>query len=101
MASPSSSVTPEIVRKVAALARLRLAEEELPVLTAQLARIVSYIDQIREIPPEAFSEPPGASPTPVRADVPAPGKGREALEANSRTLLHEHGAVPRVVGSGE
>ncbi len=76
MPPPPSSVTPEVVRKVAALARLSVAEEELPLLTAQLARIVSYIDQIREIPPRAFSESASrAFPTPVQCSGICPPSG--------------------------
>jgi len=36
MASPPSVVTPEVVRKIAELARLRLPESELPRWTEQL-----------------------------------------------------------------
>jgi len=95
---PSSPVTPEVVRHVAALARLRVTEEELSVLTGQLARILSYIDQLKEIPPEVF--PAAASPpkTPMREDAPVRGAGREALDANRAPQMHGFGAVPRVVG---
>jgi aspartyl-tRNA(Asn)/glutamyl-tRNA(Gln) amidotransferase subunit C len=85
------------VRHVAALARLRVSETDLPALTHQLARIVSYIDQLKEIREEPRSEP-RLSATPLREDLTLPGKGREALEENSPRLLHDHGAVPRVVG---
>jgi aspartyl-tRNA(Asn)/glutamyl-tRNA(Gln) amidotransferase subunit C len=98
---PDSSVTADVVRHVAALARLRVPEAELPQLTAQLARILAYVDQIREIPAEAFREPPSPAPTPVRGDVPVPGEGQRALESNARVLLHGYGAVPRVVGAPE
>ena len=96
-----ASVTPEVVRRVAALARLRVPEGELPQLTSQLARILGYIDQIREIPREDLPEAPHATPTPVREDVPRPGEGARALEANAPVLVHDYGAVPRVVGSTE
>jgi aspartyl-tRNA(Asn)/glutamyl-tRNA(Gln) amidotransferase subunit C len=87
-----------MVRRIATLARLEVADRDLPVLTGQLARIVSYIDQIREI---AAGELPGASPaaaTPVRPDVSRPPTGREALDANAPRQLHGYGVVPRVVG---
>lgn len=100
-ANPPSSVTPEVVLRVAELARLRVPEDELPQLTAQLARIVAYIDQIREIPPGAFPESTPVVPTPVRPDVPVAGQGARALEANAPALRHGHGAVPRVVGAIE
>lgn len=93
----SSSVGPEVVRKIAALARLRIPEAELSTWSRQLSRIVSYIDQLRELPEEAIrARPPEA--TPLRADSPFPGEGQRALETNAPALLHGHGVVPRVVG---
>ncbi len=89
-----------MVRRVAALARLAVPEKDLPRLTEQLARIVSYIDQLKEITEEA----PGAmaaDPTPLRADLPVAGDGQGALETNAPSLLHGYGVVPRVVGEGE
>lgn len=89
-----------MVRHVAALARLRVPDEELPALTHQLARILSYIDQLKEIREEPKREP-RLDATPLREDVGRPGGGREALEGNAPRLLHDHGAVPRVVGGGK
>jgi aspartyl-tRNA(Asn)/glutamyl-tRNA(Gln) amidotransferase subunit C len=96
-----SAVTPEVVRRIAELARLRVPDGELPQLTAQLARIVAYIDQIREIPPEALPPSAATVETPLRADLSVPGEGARALEANAASLLHGYGAVPRVVGAAE
>ena len=102
MASSPAVVTAEVVRKVAELARLRLPEEELPLWTEQLSRIVEYIDQLKQIPEAAFSAgaSDAASPTPLRSDEPRPGGGAKALEENAPRLSHGYGAVPRVVGSG-
>ncbi|MGH9399030.1 MAG: Asp-tRNA(Asn)/Glu-tRNA(Gln) amidotransferase subunit GatC, partial [Thermoanaerobaculia bacterium] len=63
-------------------------------------RIVSYIDQLKEIPEEALGQAiPEA--TSLRADLPEPGHGLEALETNWPKSLHGFGVVPRVVGEGE
>jgi aspartyl-tRNA(Asn)/glutamyl-tRNA(Gln) amidotransferase subunit C len=94
----SSPVDPQVVRKIAALARLTVPEEELPLWTEQLGRIVSYIDQLKTLPEEAGSRP-GAAPTPLRPDTARDGGGRQALEENEPLLLHDHGVVPRVVGA--
>jgi aspartyl/glutamyl-tRNA(Asn/Gln) amidotransferase C subunit len=98
MPPPSSPVSPDVVRKVAALSRLSVPESELSVWTEQLGRIVSYIDQLKELPEGPVED---ASPlaTPLRPDEPEPGCGRQALEENAR-LIHEHGVVPRIVGGG-
>ena len=95
------TVTPEVVRKVAALSRLRLPEDDLPLWTEQLSRIVSYIQQISRIPEEAFPGPGEAAPTPLRNDEPRPGDGRASLAANAPRQHEGFGVVPRVVGGGE
>jgi len=100
MTSERSVVTPEVVRKVADLARLRLPEAELPRWADQLSRIVSYIDLLAAIPEAAFGAAASGEPTPTRPDEPRPGAGDEALEANAPRLLHDYGVVPRVVGPG-
>jgi aspartyl-tRNA(Asn)/glutamyl-tRNA(Gln) amidotransferase subunit C len=100
MTSPPLVVTPDVVRKVATLARLRVPEEDLPGWSQQLSRIVTYIDQLARIPEEAFETVPEGPPTPLREDEPVTGDGPAALEANSPRRLHGYGAVPRVVGTG-
>jgi len=99
MASPGSPVSPEVVRKIAALARLSVPESEVSVWTEQLGRIVAYIDQLKELPEGDAGRLDDVPPTPLRADEPVSGCGLEALEQNAR-LLHAHGAVPRIVGTG-
>src|SRR5712691_7203963 len=99
MASHSSSpVGPEVVRKVAALARISVPESDLPAWSEQLGRIVSYIDQLKELSEEGIGEQE-VGPTPLRPDEPVAGAGLQALEENTR-LAHGHGVVPRVVGGG-
>ena len=100
MADRSSPVDAVVVRHVASLARLEVAEGDLPRLTEQLSRMVSYIDQLKEIPEEGAG--PGAEDgTPLRADEAGPCDGAKALAENSPRSLHGYGAVPRVVGEGE
>jgi aspartyl/glutamyl-tRNA(Asn/Gln) amidotransferase C subunit len=98
MASPPSPVSPDVVRKVAALARLSVPEPELPLWTEQLGRIVSYIDQLKELPEAGLDESIRLEPTPLREDEPAAGGGLRALRENAQ-LLHDHGSVPRIVGA--
>jgi aspartyl-tRNA(Asn)/glutamyl-tRNA(Gln) amidotransferase subunit C len=100
MSSASSVVTPEVVRAIAALARLRLPEHELAVWSGQLSRIVEYIGQLERIPEEAFGKATPGPATPLRDDAARPGHGAEALEANAPRTMHGYGVVPRVVGQG-
>jgi len=95
-----SIVTPDVVRRIAELARLRVPEAELPRWTEQLSRIVGHIDLLKQIPEEAFGSPPAEPAKPLRADSPEPRKGDEALRANAQREMHGFGAVPRVVGAG-
>ena len=99
MPSNPSAVTPDVVRRIAELARLRVPEAELPRWAEQLSRIVGHIDLLAQIPEEAFGVPEPEPPTPLRADSPVPGGGEEALRQNAPRELHGFGAVPRVVGS--
>ncbi len=98
MSSESSPVGPDVVRKVAALARLRVPESDLPAWTGQLGRILSYIGQLAEVPVRPSGAEVPLPPTPLRSDAPLPGGGKEALEANSPCVVHGYGSVPRVVG---
>jgi aspartyl-tRNA(Asn)/glutamyl-tRNA(Gln) amidotransferase subunit C len=100
MTSERPVVTPGVVVKVAELARLRVPDEDLTRFAGQLSRIVGYIDQLAEIPEEAFASAPESPATPVRADAPRPGDGERALAANAPRRLHGYGVVPRVVGAG-
>lgn len=99
MSSHPSAVTPEVVRRIAALARLRVPESELDVWTSQLDRIVSYIDQLKGLPENAFpARNASAFPTPLRPDVARPGEGDRSLTQNAPATAHGFGVVPRVVG---
>jgi aspartyl-tRNA(Asn)/glutamyl-tRNA(Gln) amidotransferase subunit C len=98
MSSRPSTVTPEVVRRVAALARLRVPETELSVWTRQLDRIVSYIDQLKELPADQLAAGEATAATPFRPDAPRPGEGDRALAENAPALSHGFGVVPRVVG---
>lgn len=73
-----------------------MPEEDLPLWTRQLARIVGYIDQLKAIPEDALP-PPAPEATPLRPDVPVDGNGLAALEANAPRLSHAMGVVPRIV----
>ena len=101
MSSRPSTVTPEVVRRIAALARLRLAESELSLWARQLDRIVSYIDQLKELPEDLFASGEPAAATPMRADASRPGDGEGALAENAPKVAHGFAVVPRVVGAEE
>lgn len=94
------SLTREDVEKVALLARLRFSPAELDTLTEQLAHVVGYVEQLRELDTEGV--PPMAHAVEVtnvfREDVVTPSLPREQALA---TAPHHDGAcflVPAVLG---
>jgi Asp-tRNA(Asn)/Glu-tRNA(Gln) amidotransferase C subunit len=96
------ALTPEEVRKIASLARLRFAPDEEAAMAGQLGKIVEYIDQLQrfEAGPAAASAAgaapaaatPAASPTPLDALAPPsrvpppPIAPRAAPEADDTAL---------------
>lgn len=87
------------VRRIAALARLKLGGEEEEKLTGELAGIVSYVDKLDEldtsaIEPLAF----GASGTNVfREDESRPPARAEDMLSNAPDSKHSFYRVPRVI----
>jgi len=72
--SKTASLTPEVVRHLAGLARIALTEDEIVKLTGELGIILASIDKVSEV---ATPDIPGTShPIPLsnvyRADVPGP-----------------------------
>lgn len=88
----------ELVRRVARLAALELADGEDERLAADLTRIVEHFEVLRSVPEELLPQPPAAVPAPLRADE-APGAPGERpwAAANAPELAHGHFVVPRVV----
>ena len=68
------SVTREEVERMAALAELAVAPEELPELTAQMDRIVGFVARLRALDDlvGTGAEPIGPPETPLRDDVVIP-----------------------------
>ncbi len=90
-----------VVRRVAALAHLRLSPEEEASLTHDLARILDYVEMLRAVPTEGvpITTHPVALPDALRPDEPQPGVThddalRGAADADRARGLFR---VPRVV----
>jgi aspartyl-tRNA(Asn)/glutamyl-tRNA(Gln) amidotransferase subunit C len=105
-------ITRDQVLHVAKLARLELTAAEAADLTAQLARILAYAQQLRELdsaPPPPAAAPSSASapseaapsdPAPARPDEPGPTLAREeALRLAPATESGEY-VVPPVLEGG-
>lgn len=97
------ALTPEDVKKIATLARLRFSPEEEARLTGQLAGIVDYIDQLQKLdtPGVAASAAGGpAAPTaPEAEDRVHPCLPREQFLANAPAAMDGFLLVPEVKGN--
>lgn len=93
------ALTIEEVRKIAALARLRLSPEEEAVYAGQLGRIVDYIDQLQSYE-SADAEAP-AETAPEADDLAQETLPRGLFLANAPASLDGFLLVPAVRGNGD
>jgi aspartyl-tRNA(Asn)/glutamyl-tRNA(Gln) amidotransferase subunit C len=87
----------EEARRIAALASLELGEDALDAMAEGMSRILSYVDQLREVNVEGFEEH-DATVTPLREDEPGPCLDREAVRANAPQWRDGCFVVPKVLG---
>jgi aspartyl-tRNA(Asn)/glutamyl-tRNA(Gln) amidotransferase subunit C len=93
------ALTPEEVRKIASLARLRFPPEQEALLVHQLGQIVDYIDQLQAYE-GAGGEAAAVAPVREAEDVPRPCLPRELFLANApASAFGEFLAVPEVKGT--
>jgi aspartyl-tRNA(Asn)/glutamyl-tRNA(Gln) amidotransferase subunit C len=93
------SLSEDEVRHVAVLARLALDDEEIAVLTPQLAGILDYAEQVGAVATadvEPMTHPLGLTNT-FRDDVPGASLDREALMRNAPDPQSGRFGVPRIV----
>ena len=92
------SLSLDDVRKVAALARLDLPEDDLPRMREQLSSILDYVDLLRELNTDGVE--PMAHPLPVqnvfRDDDPTPSLPVDEALRNAPTRIGDHFGVPAV-----
>ena len=94
------SLTHEEVKKVSLLARLRLSEEELDLMTVQMGQIVAYVELLSELDTDAVE--PMAHALEVSnvfaADELRPSLERDAALAGAPHHDREFYLVPAVLG---
>ena len=92
------SLSVDEVRKVAKLARLELAEADLPRMADQLNRILGYVDQLQKVNTDGVE--PLAHPLPVqnvfRDDEPVPSLPVDEALKNAPTRTGDYFGVPAV-----
>jgi aspartyl-tRNA(Asn)/glutamyl-tRNA(Gln) amidotransferase subunit C len=89
----------DTVRKVARLARIRVSEEELAPLAAELGSILAWVEQLREV--DVSGVEPMTSVTPMalkrRPDEVTDGNRRDDILANAPDARDGFFVVPKVV----
>lgn len=94
------SLTQADVKKVSLLARLDLSDQELQTMTAQLTKIVDFVEQLAELDTEEVEPMAGALGVAnvFRDDVVRPSVAREEMLANAPHHDEEFFLVPPVLG---
>lgn len=87
------------VRRIATLARIAVAEEELPRLAGDLNAILGWIEQLNEVDVTGIAPMTGAvaMALPMREDKVTDGGQAEAVLANAPDRAGDYFAVPKVV----
>ena len=93
------SIDIDTARRVAHLARIRVAEEDLPALAGELSGILTFMEQLNEV--DVAGVEPMTSVTPMRlkrrADVVTDGNMQAKILANAPDAREGFFAVPKVV----
>ena len=93
------SIDIDTARKVAKLARIRVAEADLPALAGKLSGILGFMEQLNEV--DVTGIEPMVSVTPMRlkrrADVVSDGNIQAAVLKNAPDAREGFFAVPKVV----
>ncbi|WP_323037451.1 Asp-tRNA(Asn)/Glu-tRNA(Gln) amidotransferase subunit GatC [Pararhodobacter sp.] len=94
-----STIDLETARRVAKLARIRVPDENLPVLAEQLSGILTFMEQLNEVDIEGIE--PMTSVTPMRLkrreDVVTDGDIQDKILSNAPDAREGFFAVPKVV----
>jgi aspartyl-tRNA(Asn)/glutamyl-tRNA(Gln) amidotransferase subunit C len=84
-------------RRVASLAHLEFDDPALDRMASEMTKILTYIDQLREVDVEGFEER-DATVTPFRNDEPHQSVDRELVARNAPAWRDGLFVVPKVIG---
>jgi aspartyl-tRNA(Asn)/glutamyl-tRNA(Gln) amidotransferase subunit C len=88
-------------RRIAELAHLEFDDAGLDRMAAEMTRILSYIDQLREVEASSLEEHDverDVTVTPFREDEPRPSIDRDAVARNAPAWRDGFFVVPKVIG---
>jgi aspartyl-tRNA(Asn)/glutamyl-tRNA(Gln) amidotransferase subunit C len=100
-------ITESDIQKIAALAHLEITDEELRTLAPQVASIVAYVEQLKELDTSAVEPaiggltPEGERTQAVREDATRPSLGQELALEQAPESAHGHFRVPKLIASSE
>ncbi|MBF0370089.1 MAG: Asp-tRNA(Asn)/Glu-tRNA(Gln) amidotransferase subunit GatC [Magnetococcales bacterium] len=93
------AIEPDVVKKVATLARLDISEQEVATYTGQLSNILGLMEQLNSL--DTDKVPPMSHAVemriPERADQVVNGDQREAMLANAPEADSGHFRVPKII----
>ncbi len=94
-----SNITPETVKQVALLARLRLEGEALSTFAAQLDEILGYVQRLQAVPTEQVEPTTHVLPLSnvLRPDEARPSLPQEAVVALAPAAKAPYIKVPKVI----
>lgn len=84
-------------RRVAELAHLEFDDAGLDRMASEMTKILTYIDQLREVDASGFEER-DVTVTPLREDEPRPPIEREQAARNAPAWRDGFFVVPKVIG---
>jgi aspartyl-tRNA(Asn)/glutamyl-tRNA(Gln) amidotransferase subunit C len=87
------------VARIATLARIRLAEDELEPLAAELSGILDFVEQLAAVETEGVAPMSSVADValPMRDDIVTDGNCRDAILGNAPLSARGFFAVPKVV----
>jgi aspartyl-tRNA(Asn)/glutamyl-tRNA(Gln) amidotransferase subunit C len=86
-------------KRIADLAHLEFDDAGLERMAEEMTKILSYIDQLREVDIAGFEVIATEESTPMRDDVPRPPVDRSAVASNAPAFSDDgHFIVPKVIG---
>ena len=99
MASASAALDPAAVRRIARLARIRLADEDVAQLQTELGAILGWIELLDEVDVSGVDPlaSVGSATLALREDVVTDGDQTEAVLANAPARSGPFYTVPKVV----
>jgi aspartyl-tRNA(Asn)/glutamyl-tRNA(Gln) amidotransferase subunit C len=93
------SVDPDRVRRIAHLARIKVADDELPHLAAELNSILAFVEELSQVDVEGVEPMTSVMPMRMkkRTDVVNDGERADAIVANAPATDDHYFLVPKVI----